>query len=129
MDQSFLKCLISRESLQPIYSMPLNIERLEFFPPPITRVHIVITTMNKTVFIPYFSSCIIKRKNSFKPSSIILLSIDGISLLKYQLNINTSSNKAVKFSSFCRLKIMLRITTFRLRSHIFPNKCLYPSSI
>lgn len=55
MDQSFLKCLISRESLQPIYSMPLNIERVEFFPPPITRVHIVITTMNKTVFIPYIS--------------------------------------------------------------------------
>lgn len=45
-DQSFLKCLISRESLQPIYSMPLSIERLEFFPPPITNVHIVITTMN-----------------------------------------------------------------------------------
>lgn len=35
--------------------MPLNIERLEFFPPPITSVHIVITTMNKTVFIPYIS--------------------------------------------------------------------------
>lgn len=45
-DQSFLKCLISRESLQPIYSMPLSIERLEFFPTPITNVHIVITTMN-----------------------------------------------------------------------------------